>query len=437
MAFLLFAVISLIASFVYWLFKRQDYFKNNNIPYIKSFPILGTFFGPIIGTVSFYERVLQLYNDPAVKDKPFFGITVFHKHGLMITEPDLIKKIFVKDFNHFANRYSSSDVHDPIGYYNLFTVKNPLWRSLRAKLSPFFTSGKMKTMYHLVDEISENMMTLVKKRLGENVQVEMDLKDLTGMYTTDAIASCAFGIEANSLENPDGEFRKQGYGIFARSQWRNTEFTSFLILPQIMKFFGFYMYTESASKFIHSTVVHVMAEREKSGNKRNDLIDALIEIKKSDIKDNDGLALSMEMLSAQAGIFFAAGKESLKFSKVCFDFYFLGFETSSMTQSYALFHISKNEEIQDRVRGEVRDMLVRTEGKVTYDSMMNTTEMPYLHQIVMETLRIYPTIVLLDRECISKEGYSLEPFSDFRVPYGMPLYIPMYANYFHYYFLLL
>lgn len=104
-----------------------------------------------------------------------------------------------------------------------------------------------------------------------------------------------------------------------------------------------------------------------------------------------------------------------------------GFETSSATQSFALYHVGQDEEIQDRLRSEIKDMLIRTDGQVTYDSVMNTQEMPYLHQIVYETLRIYPILPILDRECISREGYSLEPFSDFKVPYGMPIYIPTFA----------
>lgn len=72
-------------------------------------------------------------------------------------------------------------------------------------------------------------------------------------------------------------------------------------------------------------------------------------------------------------------------------------------------------------------MLQQSDGIVTYDALMNTKDMPYLHQVVHETLRLYPVLPVLDRECINPEGYSLEPFSNFTIPYGMPLYIPTYA----------
>lgn len=121
----------IIASLVYWLFRRQDYFKTLNIPYVKSLPLWGAFGGSIIKRSLVYENTYQLYNTPGVRNKPFFGIFVFHKPGLMITDPELVKRILVKDFSSFTNRYTASDDHDPIGHFNLLTVKNPLWKTLR------------------------------------------------------------------------------------------------------------------------------------------------------------------------------------------------------------------------------------------------------------------------------------------------------------------
>jgi cytochrome P450 family 6 len=65
--------------------------------------------------------------------------------------------------------------------------------------------------------------------------------------------------------------------------------------------------------------------------------------------------------------------------------------------------------------------------KISYDSLMNTNELPFLNQVFHETLRIYPTLPLFDRVCTNPAGVSLKPVSKFRIPYGMPIYIPYYA----------
>jgi cytochrome P450 family 6 len=104
-----------------------------------------------------------------------------------------------------------------------------------------------------------------------------------------------------------------------------------------------------------------------------------------------------------------------------------GFETSSAMQAFALYEIAKNPEVQKRLRSEIEGTLRKTGGKVTYDSVMNTAEMPYLNQVFHETLRLYPIIPMLDRICTDPNGYSLEPECDFRVPFGMPVYIPYFT----------
>lgn len=105
-------------------------------------------------------------------------------------------------------------------------------------------------------------------------------------------------------------------------------------------------------------------------------------------------------------------------------FYVAGFETSATAQSFALYEMAKNQEVQDRVKSEICEMLAKNDGKMTYHGIIH--EMPYLDQVINETLRIYPILAVLDRECVNPDGYSLEPFSDFKIPRGMPVYIPIF-----------
>lgn len=162
---------------------------------------------------------------------------------------------------------------------------------MRAKLTPFY----------ILDKISSNLIELINKKLDANGSVELDVKEFSGLYSTDVIASCAFGVEANSMENPEAEFRKVGRQLFELTIKRGLEFTSFFMLSEVTKFFNCKFFTESVTEFITKSITYVMGEREKSGITRNDLIDTLIEIKKSDGE------MTMDMLIAQAALFFVAG----------------------------------------------------------------------------------------------------------------------------------
>lgn len=48
------------------------------------------------------------------------------------------------------------------------------------------------------------------------LQDPVDIKDLVARFTTDVIGSCAFGLDCNSLKNPNSDFRKYGDKIFQR-----------------------------------------------------------------------------------------------------------------------------------------------------------------------------------------------------------------------------
>lgn len=53
-----------------------------------------------------------------------------------------------------------------------------------------------------------------------------------------------------------------------------------------------------------------------------------------------------------------------------------------------MYEMVRTPEVQDRVREEIREMLQNHNGEVTYEGVMNET--PFLHQVVLETLRLYP-----------------------------------------------
>jgi cytochrome P450 family 6 len=312
MQFFVYIVLFLALSLILWTYNNQKYFKFHNIPCIKSIPLLGVFDDVILGKVGFYDQIKKICNQPEVKGKSFFGIFMCHKPALMIIDSELIKRILVKDFHDFSNRYLSTDVHDPLGYYNLFTVKNPLWRSLRGKFTPFFSSGQLKKMSHLIDKISANMVEKVHEDLDENHKIEMELKDLALLYTIDVIASCAFGIEANCLKNPEADFRKAAQKMFENTLKRAFDFAALFMIPQITKLFGVKFFSEFNSKFIFSVIPKDINERVKSKVKRNDLIDTIIKLKEVNSKEvNAKDFLTDDMLIAQAAVFFAAGKSKI------------------------------------------------------------------------------------------------------------------------------
>lgn len=262
--------------------RQQNYFKRHGVAFVKANPIIGAFSEVILGKCGLYENLKAICNQVEVKNEPFFGFSILQKPAMMITDPKLIKRVLVSDFKDFANRYNCSDTHDSLGYYNLFAVKNPLWKRLRTKLTPFFSSGKLKNMFYIMDIITDNVLDHIRKCTVDEGKTELELKDLAANYSTDVIASCAFGVDTETFKNPNGEFSQVGKAINDPTISRRIGIFCGFFLPMLTRLINFKTFTESGSKFIRKTIHHVMNEREKSGHKRNDLIDMLIELKKTD-----------------------------------------------------------------------------------------------------------------------------------------------------------
>ena len=96
---------------------------------------------------------------------------------------------------------------------NLFFLEAERWRPLRNRLSPMFSSGKLREMFYLIVECSQHLEKHLEKNVGRKGIIEC--QELAAKYTTDVIGTCAFGIEISALENEDSEFHKIGREVFA------------------------------------------------------------------------------------------------------------------------------------------------------------------------------------------------------------------------------
>ncbi|KAK9696685.1 hypothetical protein QE152_g31427 [Popillia japonica] len=121
-----------------------------------------------------FEVLVEQYHAFKKSGHKLGGIFLGLKPGYLLIDPDTIRNILSKDFNHFQDRGVYHDEkHDPLsahlilskdfnhfqdrGVYHdekhdplsahLFSLEGQKWRNLRVKLTPTFTSGKMRMMF--------------------------------------------------------------------------------------------------------------------------------------------------------------------------------------------------------------------------------------------------------------------------------------------------
>lgn len=72
---------------------------------------------------------------------------------VVVTDPEMIKQITIKEFHKFQNRWFP-EVNPPINSF-LFIAKDEQWKRIRTTLSPTFSSMKLKDVVTLMDEAAE------------------------------------------------------------------------------------------------------------------------------------------------------------------------------------------------------------------------------------------------------------------------------------------
>lgn len=198
---------------------------------------------------------------------------------LIVADPDMLKHFLVKDFEHFVDRRVFGDQAGSVMSEMVTNKHGEEWKALRAVMSPTFSSGKMRGMFHLICEKADNLVSFCLKKSANNQPV--DMKDMFGRFTMDTIASCAFGIECNSLSDSKPIFADKAEKFFKFEGVNGARLTLMIILPKLFTALGFKADTPEV-EFFTSVSKENIAAREKGGNKRGDFLDLMLELRSAE-----------------------------------------------------------------------------------------------------------------------------------------------------------
>lgn len=206
---------------------------------------------------------------------------------------------------------------------------------MRSTLSPAFTGMKMRLMFDFVSKVGKQTAQTLRQKIIQGGGKDFEFKELATKFTVDNIASCAFGIEVNSFDNPNNEFHEIAKEFLDFSKFSNViKFVGFILFPSFMKLFKITFFSKKVEKLFQEATIDTIKTREEKGIVRNDMIHLLIQAKKGNLvhessADNstDGFATVEE---------FEVGKVSVKrkwddldLVAQCFIFFLAGFDTVS------------------------------------------------------------------------------------------------------------
>ncbi|XP_051170709.1 cytochrome P450 9e2-like [Leptopilina boulardi] len=396
---LLSIIIVKLVSDIFKIIKKQTYFKTNGIPHDAAIPIFGNMLSVITRKKNIGDIVKKLYNTH--KNAKYFGFYDFTNPVIVIRDIELVKSIAVKNFESFPDHgLLGPEPRDQLFARNLFNLKGERWHDVRTLLSPAFTSSKMKILYKLISDSTINFVEcLLQDEKGNKMR---EMKEVFTRCTNDVIATCAFGININTMENPKNDFYLLGKEA---TNFESMTLKIFLMreFPLIAKIFNAKLLRTEVNNFFNETIRTTIKMRDTMGTTRPDMLQLLMDTRGKDKK----VDLTPEEITAQA-----------------FVFYFAGFDTISTTMSFVAYELAINPDVQLRLQDEIDTVLRDSNGEPSFETIKG---MEYLDAVLNETMRKYPVFAALDRVC-SRE-FNLPPAvpdaKSIVVKPGMVIWIPV------------
>ncbi|XP_031772952.1 cytochrome P450 6A1-like isoform X1 [Apis florea] len=350
------AIVSFLVFYHYFI-SAFNFWKNRGIPGPKPEFLFGNIKDIMLSKIStpmFIKNIYDTYTNEAM-----VGLYIGRNPILFLKDPELIKDVLIRDFSKFADRgFNVHEKVEPLSQH-LFNLEPKRWRPLRSKLSPMFTSKKLKEMFHLILECGHHFENYLDQLAAQ--QEPVDFYEVTAKYTTDVIGSCAFGINMNAMSNEESEFRVAGRKIFEPT-WNAIIRLKFKItMPSLYDFLGPLIPEREVTPFFIKIVTDAMKYRKENNVSRPDFIDMLMKLR-DDSKSLSDIELTDAFLTAQVYVFFAAG-----------------FETGASTISNALYELAQNQKIQDKLREEIREHYDKYNGELIYE---NIKEMEYFDKVL-------------------------------------------------------
>ncbi|CAG7694742.1 unnamed protein product, partial [Allacma fusca] len=357
------------------------------------------------------------------KGKKYGGYLEMFNPVLFITDLDLMKEIYIKNFDHFVDRRNFSvEKNDPHLHHTVVNQTGDAWKGLRNKMSPTFTTGKIRGMFTIFNSSAEKLIKAltVQARVDDVVEIRPLIQNLT----MDVIASAAFGIQSDLFEDPDSPFAKHAMKI--QNLFTAKNFAQILTIwsfPKLAEWLGMKLTDDAADKFLSKIIIDTLNYRLKTGEKREDFLQLMIDARLGQLKRDDESELDNHEKNAQLKEVRDKAKIQLTDDVIIAQslvFLLGGFDTTESMLTFALYELALNQDVQERLYQEIKESVENNNGEFSYEIINN---LEYLDRVVQETLRKYPPATRVDRKCT--RPFKL-PNTDFVLPKDSIVVLPIY-----------
>eukprot|EP00300_Choanocystis_sp_HF-7_P014004 c18535_g1_i5.p1 GENE.c18535_g1_i5~~c18535_g1_i5.p1 ORF type:complete len:497 (+),score=85.47 c18535_g1_i5:752-2242(+) len=279
--------------------------------------------------------------------------------------PENVKHILATNFDNYIKGEVFHTLLRDLTGDGIFASDGERWMFHRKVASNMFTRSLMRTSGDAIQTHTLKLTSILANHAYSGTPV--DIQNLLFRLTMDAFASIAFGVDLDELNTP------HAFATSMDTMSSNIVYRFSNPLGRLARFFkfGYERTIQNASQIMNEFAFDVIS------HKRRDASEGKL-----------GPDLISRFLAGATTNGVNMTNQELR--DVVINFILAGRDTTAGTMSYVIWELMRNYTVLQRVQNESAQFLMPQDK----DVMKHPACLPYLHAVVLETLRLHPQVPL-------------------------------------------
>jgi cytochrome P450 len=294
----------------------------------------------------------------------------------LVTHPDGVQRIVVDNNRNYTRSGSVIwDALKPAFGSPLVISDGESWFFRRRVMQPVFVHRHVATFAQVMVDRTASMLDSWDSYAGQ--RRPLDVVPDVGRLTLGILMDCLFGAQSSEL------IRELGHATLIQNQYALKRARLLFYPPPVVPT-PLNRRLRAARKVLDRNIYALINEHRAHPDAHADLLALLIQAR----DEKTGDVLNDQQLRDELA-----------------SFYFAGFSSSSNALLWAFYLLAQHPEVMQRLLADVNDVL--GDRSPTAEDLPN---LPYVQQIVLETLRLYPPIYASVRKVLADDeilGYRI------------------------------
>jgi cytochrome P450 len=301
---------------------------------------------------------------------------LWNKERVLVTSPKALAEVLTTKSYEFVKPALLAQGIGRILGIGLLLAEGDDHKMQRKNLSPAFHFRHIKELYPIFWAKSKEMVHAIQKDLDASPQQKpsVEIGEWGNRATLDIIGLAGMGQDFNAIQDPDNELNRVYRAVFQPDR-----------AAQIIGLLGFFL----PAWFLNNLPIDRNSKIQQASSVAKNTCRRLIDQKRQRLANKEPMQPDIISVALASGGF---TDEMLVNNMMTF--LAAGHETTASAFQWAVYQLCQKKDIQERLRKEIHEhisSLDNPEQPITADVIDN---MPYLHAVCQETLRLWSPVPL-------------------------------------------